>query len=72
MINVLWLLAGVLFGIYVASKGTASAWANNADCPTRISYKCVFYKVVRIDNPDSWRMMRIHDPKEQSKMKQEN
>lgn len=52
-------ILGILFGSYIADF----KWIANTKEPSRILCKHKFYKVVDIEDADSWKYLKIHEDK---------
>lgn len=53
-----------LMGVVVGHAISESKWINNAEEPKRLLIhhhkEHYFYKSVRLDDPESWKMLEIH------------
>ena len=47
-------------GAAVMKWATEHRWKSNAYVPARLLLGKTFYKVVRLDSNESWKMLRIH------------
>ena len=47
-------------GVLLAKLAVEYRWKSNADVPARLLLGKTFYKVVRLDSNESWKMLRIH------------
>lgn len=55
-----YLIITFIIGICIGSLMESSSWRQNAKEPKRLLRGTTFYKVIQLDDEESWKFLKIH------------